>query len=80
MRDDTKTNLMVFASVLFVVGLACYGAILLGNHNAEVSRVYREWKHKCIDAGGTPVSILEYVKGIGDGERCVKLGEVIEVK
>lgn len=56
------------------------GIIHASNQMAETGKTHREWTHKCIDAGGVPVDVLTYVKGIGQGERCVKPVEIVDVK
>lgn len=67
-----------------VLAIACFvvvaGINQAANQMADEARTRREWTHKCIDAGGVPVDVLTYVRGIGQGERCVKPVEIIEVK
>ena len=71
----------VIPAVLIV---ACFVAVAginqAAKQMADEARIRREWIHKCIDAGGVPVDVLTYVKGIGQGERCVKSVDIVEVK
>ena len=80
MAEDIKFTLkIVTIGFVFVGGLATL-IIKSGNQVAAETRRYLDWKHQCIDAGGTPVTLLEYVKSVGDGQRCIKSVEVVELK
>lgn len=71
----------VIPAVLIV---ACFVAVAginqAANQMAEEYRIRREWTYKCIDAGGVPVNVFVYVKGLGQDNRCVNHVEIVEVK
>lgn len=80
MSEDTKSTIAFVTIAVLIIGTVLFFVIRSSNNIAAATKTYVTWKHKCIDAGGTPVTILDYVKGVGDGERCIKSVEVIDLK
>lgn len=68
------------ALFVVIVFVAIIGVNQATNQMTEEYRIQREWTHKCIDAGGVPVNVFVYVKGLGQGNRCVTHVEIVEVK
>ena len=67
-----------FCAFIFFGGL--YGSALIGEsvRNAQEARDVQN--QKCIDAGGVPVAVQIYTKGLGKGNVCVKNAEKLEIQ
>ncbi len=73
------SGLWIICIVFAVIGLLFYGIHTTATNQAKVAQAWRDWSHKCIEAGGVPATVNSYVKGIGEGEMCVKIAEKVEV-
>lgn len=62
-----------------LIGFIFYGASVVGEKDRKAIQEWTTWSYNCIESGGVPVTINAYLKGIGQGEMCVKISEKIDV-
>ena len=70
--------------VMFILGLTILIAIYSLFDSIQTFRVLQNekeaWTIKCIEADGLPVHISSYVKGLGQGDVCVKISGKVDTK
>ena len=74
----TNTIILAILAVVFFGGF--YGANQLGESVRQAQEAMETRNQKCIEAGGVPVSLYVYIKGIGKGYVCVKISEKLEIE
>ena len=77
MSSEDKMFLTFFAILGCIMVVFLYFAI---STSIENQKNHNEFKIKCIEAGGNPVSPFEYVKGHGEGYLCINPSAIIEVE
>lgn len=78
-RDYDLSDILFFA-FMAICGFLLLFVVYAGWQEGQQERKeHKEFKAKCIDAGGAPVAPFDYIKDHGEGYLCINPSAIIEV-